>query len=391
MNKENTTKQTVEFSTVRVLLMGLAAALFCANLPAVDTVISSISLFVFAYGLAKLCQNKFLAALVAIPTGGILLLASPETLEFLIYVISVFFGILASIAIGGIMLGGKKREVTVYLGAITVAFAAILIYTQNFFVAGTTLLTLPSAVALAICNKKKMARIPCLCVVSAAFLISVIAPSIIMLTVQHGTDTLNFIGTSVENFRISATEKLVEIGSALGEPYSELYTPKAADAATRLTFDILPALVIVLGNIVAFFSQTCYFALKDKFVREVHPLERVLVMSRTSAWMFIISLALTFITSFFEEHSVQVFSVAMINLNMILMPAFFLIAVFTLIALLQARKSKLSLFTIILIVFAFFNFGSFLFLTYPLAIFGAITALKRPSNPVQSDNSEQNS
>ena len=389
MNKGNTAKQTVELSAVRILLMGLAAALFCANLPAASTELSSLVLLVFAYGMAKLCQNKLLVALVAVPTGGILLIPPVEMLDSLIYLASILFGTLAAIAVGGIMLGGKKRDVAVYIASLAVAFIGVFAYTRNIYAACATLVTLPSAAALAICDKKKMRRVPCLCAVSAAFLLSILAPAVIVLASTHGTDTLNFIGTSVESFRLSVNDKLIEMGAMLGKPYSELYSPKSADALTRLTFDVLPALAIVSGNIIAFFSQTCYFALKDKFVRKVKASERVLIMSKTSAWMFVISLALTFITSFFEEAPMQIFSVAMTNLNMILTPAFFVIAAFTLIALLQSRKSKLSLFTIILIVFALVNFGSYLM--YPLSIFGAITVLRLPSSPPQSGTSDKNS
>ena len=389
MNKGNTTNKIVKLSANQLLLMGLAVVLFAVNLPAMSTIVSTAVLFVFTYGVIKLCQNKVLTAFVAIPIGGILLLASPAVYEQLIYTVSLFFGILGATAIGGFMLGENKSSILLYLAALVAAFVGIFAYTGNISSACSVLITLPGAAALALCNKKNLPRVSTVCAVSAAFIFSVFAPSIIAIVSEYGAESLTHIGTSLEALRKSLTEMLITMGSTLGEPYSELYSPKAADAMTRLTFDVLPAIAIIGGNLVAFFSQTCYYILKNRFVRPVSPKERMIVMSKTSAWMFIISLVLVFITSFIDGDKAEILSISMTNLNMILMPSFFIIAIFALLAWVQSKRSKPSMFTIILIVFLIFNFGSML--TYPLSVFGAITAIRLPQTPTTADTSEKNS
>ncbi len=386
MNNENVTPVKKPISTLQLLIVVLTISLFSVSRAIANLPLSAVALVIFAYGAYKLCKNKKLLAIILLVVGGALFVASPETIDNSIIVASTYLALIGAVALGGFMLCNGVRGILLYVAFSAATCGAVYLITGEPTAALEVLRTLPCTVVLAICKKKKTARLSALCAVSATFLASLYLPELIVAFLQYGSQTLDQLKTTIDTTREELIKEITAASKEIGGEGDPLYSPEFIRSIVTLIFNILPALLITVSNAVVFFVQTCFFALTENFGDSVSKEERAFELSTVSAWMFFISFGVMFITVFFNHPTAEIISLTMMNVNLILVPAFLVISILAFTAFIKKSGARPSPLTVIIIVLVALNFGTFLL--YPVAGFGAVSTIKKSSKSGNKEHRE---
>lgn len=341
-----------------LLLAGIIYLLLAVYLPVafftninitVLQVISIAAAVACAFAISRLSGAKK-------PSGSILLL-----IGCFIFLGTVLCGLVAALLgtvciLGYLLISAKNTATKIFL-----LFPAIAAYIITCFLIGSpiaaaiALVHIPAAIALAYAFKKKLSRISAICHISVGIILGVAAISAAWFIKSYGLslDTLiSIINTTKQN--------LIEaLANALFSFSGELLKISLTDArelsgvVITATFNLLPAIVVVLSNILAFFIQSMMTRMLLRSTKNKEDIKTMVAfeMSLVSAILFLV----TMIAAAVLSKNVSVWSVTVENVMFILMPGLIFTAVGTLRAFMFAKgHSCLGFLAYIAIVMSFF-------------------------------------
>ena len=222
----------------------------------------------------------------------------------------------------------KAKNIQLKLFAIApalVAYLAAAAFLGNFVLALIALLHLPAALALAYAFSKGLDRVSSICRTSAAIILTAVVPLAIYFVVKYGTD-FSVLGSLVESFKSSTAtilaDTLYTLYSGMGELGISMSMTDALDLSTyaiNTIFNLLPAIVVLIANIVSFSLQSMLTSILIVGETDKAKISKMIIfeMSLISAVVFIVSFLLTLILSI---EGISVWSVTAENIAIILMP-----------------------------------------------------------------------
>ena len=130
----------------------------------------------------------------------------------------------------------------------------------NFLVSLTALLHVPAALVLTYCFSKRTDRISTICRTSCAILLSFGAVFALFFILKYGSD-LDALRSSIDGARIALTDFLANTLFTLYSQIPEMSMSmtdalELSSTAVNTVFNLLPAIVVISCNIVAFFLQS---------------------------------------------------------------------------------------------------------------------------------------
>lgn len=272
-------------------------------------------------------------------------------------------------------LRNPARTVILPAMAWVVAFAI----TKDAALASLTLVTVPASLALAISTMQGARRTSVICCTIGGLLASVLALLAVYFMMTYGKIDGQTIATHFENQRawvVSVMERvrdqMIQTLSAQGgqndtiDAIKTLMTHDFFVNLVALTYNILPALVVVLCSIAAFEAQSllcsAYYTLG---MREVLTLPATaFTMSTVSAILYLVAFAITSLVP-----NAGMFSAVMHNFYLMLTPGFLLIGISAILIRFRMSKGMSKFFVGALIAFCLFvSLGL-------LSFYGAFTVL----------------
>ncbi len=365
MNNQASSPTPSANSFVRTVIYAALLACFSAYLALPSAIFACVCIILFLICSYKISQNK--AIFVGIfAVCGVLLFVLP------IASLAAAISTVAVASAGATMLYSGKRGTVAYILSTLAALITAFSFTGSLTAALGVLSPLPAAIVLAVCSKKKASRISTICAVSAALIVSAAIPFLWAVISEYGTDA----GNIINELRTSFSSKMVEVFRAV----ADMTGTKLEDAididslayTAELVFTLLPAIIISVSNILAFFISFLHAVIRYSFGIAQEKNEAVFRLSSVSAWLYILSIV-SFFIAFGDSRLALVTTFAMGSLNIILTPAFALVgAAFMLSPNRRRRKNKKL--RILLIIAGVLYLGALLVI--PVALNGAILTLK---------------
>ena len=307
-----------------------------------------------------------LIALLGLSVGAIYLFRIPRSIAMVlltafvpIVIVRVFSisALLLSIIVGtaaGAVLCTTLRNPsrTVILPAI--AWVTAFAVTKDAALASLTLITLPASLALAISTLQGARRTSVICCTIGGLLASVCVLLAVYFTATYGKVDAQTIAVHFENQRVwvvSVLEKvrdqMIQTMAAQGqsaEAIDAIKTVMTHDFFVNLvaaTYNILPALIVIVCSVVAFEAQTllcsAYFTLG---MRDVLTLPATaFTMSTVSAILYLVAFAITSLVP-----ATGMLSAVMQNFYLMLTPGFLLIGFSALLIRFRLSKGMSKLF-----------------------------------------------
>ena len=379
MNNENQVPEKGRTSHIEAVIAYLAVGLFM--------IYSIFPSAIYAYGVIA----AFLALSYRVNKAGFTITAVLTALCFVVFSAVTLASLLSTISvavIGGIMLTRPKARI-IFI-ALAAAVYAVAAYVTSPVEGLGVLTALPMAIALAICIKVKPARTTSVCAISAAFVATIVLPFAISFYLTHGGGWLEQLKITADELRSVLADETYKAfteafsNTALSDiKLSDTITPDITKSAVNLVFDLLPAIIIIVSNLVAYvvhaFSLIARRHLGD--TPQIH--EILFSMSKVSAWVFIISFV-AMLVSFSDAELARIASLALQNINLILTPSFLLVGLTSFSISIRTENSKKKLLHTILAVLAFLYCGTFLI--YPLVAFGVFNTLAPARNKRNTPN-----
>lgn len=362
MEDKNTTSKKINKETISLIIYGIlffGLALYSA-MPIYELNIAVKVLLVICACRIYKARNHRTAAVLA----SILLPA-----EFLVLIVLV--------AIGGVLFAKNIHGKIVFVAS-AVAAAIVLATLTDISELPYALSTVIPAIALGICISKKADRLTSVCAVSASFAVIITVPIFIW---AYGQGFL----TSIEAFSSGIKEALAEILKTYIDAFLLLAEENQMNVDPEIIGElewllnefinailmIAPALIIVYTNVSAFFANLLSNDLRLSNGETLEREEMDFFPSTPSASIFLISIPLSFF-SLGSSSVMQILSATMLNLNIILIPAFFFVGIKTF-KLFPNRRSSIA--RTIVLVLLFIYLGAIV--VYPLAAVGAFNTIKR--------------
>lgn len=350
-------KKTVGLITLGVIFIGL---IFYSALPVYELNIAIKVLFVICACKVYRNQNHRTIAILA----SILL-----PVEFL--------AVIVSIATGAFLF--SKGNVGKLIFALSTAVSAIaLISIMDTIDAIYAISTVIPALVLGLCISKKVDRMSCICLVSASLATIIIIPIFVWASRQGILTSVESFSTGIKNvfseiinsfttaFLQIANENQMEIDKeALGE------LGALSNELIGAFLTISPALIVVFTNVSGFLANILSNDLRLNSGETLEREEMDFSISTTSAWIFIISIFLSFF-SLGTGRFADILSATMLNLNIILIPAFLFVGIKTF-KLFPRRKTSTARTIILTLLLVYFG----AIVVYPLATIGAFNTIKR--------------
>ena len=339
-NIVNDTEKQIGTTSVDLLLAGAVYLLLAVYLPFAFftninmTVLQAISIaaaVACAFAISRISGAKK-------PSGAILLL-----IACFIFLGTVLCGLVASLLgcvciLGFLFMSAKNTSTKIFslLPAVAAYLIAFLIVGSPV-AAALALVHIPAAIALAYAFKKKLPRVSAICHISVGIILGVTAISAAWFISSHGLNLKSLVET-VSAVKQSLTETLASTLFSLSGELMEISQTDAKDISTVVvgaTFNLLPAIVVVLSNILAFFIQSMMTRIMIKRAQSKEDIKTMMAfeMSLVSAIIFLVAMLAAVI--FAEELSV--WSVTAENVMFILMPGLIFTAVGTLRAFMFAK------------------------------------------------------
>lgn len=362
MENENTTSKKLNKKTVSLIIYGILffGLILYSALPIYELNIAVKALLVICACRIYRSRNHRTVAVLA----SVLLPA-----EFLV--------IAASVAIGGTLFA-KNVQGKIIFAISTVATAIVLITLIDISVLPYALSTVIPAITLGICISRKVDRLTSICTVSASFAVIIAVPILIWANDQGFLASFDAFSSGIKEalaeifktytdafLKVAAENQMAVDLSAITE------LEKLSDELIGAILLIAPALVIVYTNVSAFLANLLSNDLRLSSGETLEQKEMDFYPSSPSAWIFVISIILSFF-SLGSSRTMEILSVTMLNLNIILMPAFFYVGIKTF-KIFPSRRSSIAL--TIMIVLLLIYFGAIVI--YPLAAIGAFNTIKR--------------
>ena len=360
-------------------LTAKSSALLCI-LAVVFMIYLVCPVFVFACTVAL----AFFAGVYVTNKKAMLLTLAVVVLAFLITGASVTFtatllALVGAAALGSVLLT-KKQSATAFIVSACAAYAALAVIkspTEALYI----LTPLPMAIALAVCSRKKLPAVASICAASAALVLTLVLPIAIGLFLEYGKQTAEEVTKLMDSVKASVVDAIVEAyGQLTDEAKAALPIEiKASDAreAVDTFFPLIPSFFIIVANLISFCTHAVTIWIKNRVGVEISNTERIFAMSKLSAWVYIISFV-TMLFSFSSSSLAQTVMMAMMSLNLILMPSFAFVGFISVVEAFRMSGGKIKPIHVILAVLGFMYCGAFII--YPLTVLGVMRTLKTPES-----------
>lgn len=346
MNREfdiNTPQKTAQRSPANPLVVGIIYFILTLYLPIAlfadisSEILGAISIAAAAFaviGLYSIIKSARPVVSFAMTFGIILIFLS----SIVCGIAAAFIG--SVYLLSYLLISSKKTSGRFFALAVSpVSYLLCAALLGSFTTALIAIIHLPAALVLTYCFSRKIDRISTICRTSCAILLSFGALFAAAFFMAHGTD-LEALRALIESVRTSATDFLA---NTLYTVYSQIpeMSMSMTDAlefsttAVNTVFNLLPAIVIISSNIVAFFLQSTMTTILIQGETDKEKIHHMVAfdMSLISAIVFLAAFLVTAILS----EKMSVWSVTAENIAMILIPG---LAFTALIALRQLIFSK---------------------------------------------------
>lgn len=217
-----------------------------------------------------------------------------------------------------------------------------LLVTRTLLGAVLSAVTIPCALLLAYSVKNKLDRGGAVCRISLGICISVLAVLAVAVHSEYGELSMHTVQVFIDTLRESVTELLSstvsDVGELIGFELNGTDAESAVASVVASLFNLLPAIIITLGNIAAYIIHSLYLSVAYSYEerhKEALPM-LTLDMSLASAIIYIASLILSFAL---VSDSTAIYGTAAENVLLILAPGLILTALGALRAF-TARKSS---------------------------------------------------
>lgn len=204
-----------------------------------------------------------------------------------------------------------------------------LLITRTLFGAVLSAVTLPCSLLLAYSVKHKLDRGGAVCRISLGICIPIIAVLAIAIFSEYGEISMRTVQAFIDMLRKSITELLSsavsDVGELLGYELVGADTDSVIVAAVASLFNLLPAILITIGNITAYIIHSLYLSVAysyDEKRKEATPMLS-LNMSLASAIIYTVALVLSFTL---VSDSTAIYGTAAENILLILAPGLILTA-----------------------------------------------------------------
>lgn len=237
-----------------------------------------------------------------------------------------------------------------------VSYVIAVVVIGGFAVSTVALLPLVGALALYYAVSQNLHKVSAICHMSASMLIFICAIVAIRYVALHGTD-LSVAKDSIEAFREALTDLTAKMLMSVTDEISEVAEISMTDAtelatvSVNATFNLLPAIIVVLTNVAAFFTHSMMMATVFSEKAPSPTLKNMMLfdMSLISAIVF---MAFAILGLIFVKSDVSVWLVTAENVVMILMPGMILTAIMMLKGLTATQKGCASSLVYFGIIFA---------------------------------------
>lgn len=378
MNKQDNINAT-PLSLSRAVIAGVIAALFMIYSIFPSLIFACAVIAVFSFCACRANKRLIVATLALIAIGFLLLGGSAVILSSVLAIIG------AAIA-GGIMLSGK-RSAAVYLIFICAVYGAAAFITSPVD-AIPTLTSIPLAVTLAVCARLRTPRVSSICALSAVLIITLVAPLAVSFCIEHGAEAAEQFKLLIEETKAAIADTIVktyeEVSAVSEDAFPIEITPASAKEAVDVIFPLIPAMLVIISNLIAFSLHTLSLWIRFGLGQLPAKEEADFAMSKVSAWAYVVSFV-AMLFSFSDSDLAQTVMMAMMTLNLILMPSFMLVGFKAVVAAFKIAGGKLKPLHVILIVLGLMYCGAFIF--YPLTAYGVMFTIKSKDAP---DNAPKN-
>ncbi len=294
---------------------------------------------------------------------------------------ALVLGVIAGTASGALLftsLQNPWRSLLLPAVVWTVAY----VITRDGALSCLTLLTLPASAALTVATLRGERRTSAVCYTLGGFLLAILALLAVYFTQTYGSIDRDVIILHFENQRAWIVDMIVAVRDEMiamlaeqgqGDVVTALQTYMSREMLTELVamlYNVLPAIVIVVCSIAAYFSQTLlvssYFTLGMK--QMLTPLTLTFTMSLTSSILYLVTF---FFSSFIPAGGM--FAAVMQNFSIILTPGLFLVG-YAAFAFRVHMAKGMSKFLYIFLIVAILLFSPWMIFSL-LAFFGALSII----------------
>ena len=350
-----------------LLAVYLPFAIFANISPTLLQAISVAATIACAFAIADLSGAKR-------PSGSLLLM-----IGCLIFLGSVFCGfvaaILGTVCILGYLLISAKNVTARILSILpaVAAYAVAVLLVGDLLAAAIALLHVPAAIALAYAFKRKLPRISAICHVSIGILVGVLTLASAWFVMAHGF-SLDALVSSVSTAKESLTATLTGALFTFAGDILKISLTDAkelSEAVVTELFNMLPAIVIIFSNILAFLIHSVMIRVMIVKAESKEDVKNMVAfeMSLISAIIFFVAMLAAVVFS----DEIFTLSVTAENMMIILMPGLIFTAIGTLRAFMFAKgRSCLGTLLYIAIIMSFFYLPS---ITLPLGAMAGATII----------------
>ena len=366
-----------KLSIARILLACWLAAVFMIY-PAIPYLPYACAIVILFLGCAFRVNKHGFALTVVLTAIACVSVASVVAVAHVLSVISVA-------VIGCVMLREKASAITFMI--FTAVIYGVAAFVKTPMEALSVLTPIPIAIALAICAKLRTRRVSTICVISAIFIATLLAPAVISFCIEHGADASEQFKQILSEVRQAIIDFFVKANNELPTEAKEMLPAEIteSDIATIIDvfFPLIPALFVIASNIFAFIVHT--LSLWTRFAFDDLPTadETVFEMSKVSAWLYIISFV-AMLFSFSSSELAEICMIAFQSLNLILTPSFLFAGICAVSTAFRMAGGKKKWFHGVLAVLAVMYCSAFL--VYPLVAIGVMGTIRSNRIPPSADS-----
>ena len=211
------------------------------------------------------------------------------------------------------------------------SYAIAVVVIGGFAVSTTALIPLVAALALYYAVSQNLHKVSAICHMSAGMLIFICAIVAIRYVALHGTD-LAVAKEAIEAFREALTDLTAQMLMSVATELSEIAEISMTDAtelatvSVNATFNLLPAIIIVIANVASFFTHSMMMATTFS-EKEPSPTLKNMMLFEMSLISAIGFMAFAILGLAFVKSDVSVWLVTAENVVIILMPGMILTAI----------------------------------------------------------------
>lgn len=224
----------------------------------------------------------------------------------------------------------KRDKLLAFVPAIlSYIISAVLLANPAY--AAVSLAYIPASALLSYAFSKKLGRISSICHTSVGIVLTLVLAAAAVYSASYGTD-LSMISSAFDSAKASLHELISEtfyaIYNEIGYELSSFDSAELASVIVNTAFNLLPAIIIVISNVIAFILQSM---LASCFINNDTPKEEIrnmvaFDMSIVSAIVFLVA----FLVAAIFSNEISVLSVTAENIAIILMPGLIFTAVIAL-------------------------------------------------------------